>query len=123
MSAPRFGHTYCSQCGGEFGPGNQGYSQCSDHGAPNDTPRTNAEVVKPYANVDDHMVVDATDYSAMTEHARRLERELIEAGAEILPERSAPWVCVGVGCGYRFRDGDDRPCPRCGRTARERRSI
>lgn len=30
MSA-RFSVTYCSQCGGEFGPGDQGFSHCSDH--------------------------------------------------------------------------------------------
>jgi hypothetical protein len=28
---PRFQQTYCSQCGGAFGPGNYGYSHCEDH--------------------------------------------------------------------------------------------
>lgn len=28
---PKFQVTYCSQCGGEFGPGNSGYSHCADH--------------------------------------------------------------------------------------------
>lgn len=28
---PRFENTYCSQCGGEFGPGNHGFSHCADH--------------------------------------------------------------------------------------------
>lgn len=32
--APRFDKTYCSQCGGEFGPGDQGYSHCEDHDPP-----------------------------------------------------------------------------------------
>lgn len=27
----RFEKTYCSQCGGEFGPGEHGYSHCEDH--------------------------------------------------------------------------------------------
>jgi hypothetical protein len=27
---PRFQKTYCSQCGGEFGPGDEGFSHCSD---------------------------------------------------------------------------------------------
>jgi hypothetical protein len=27
----RFQQTYCSQCGSEFGPGNSGFSHCSDH--------------------------------------------------------------------------------------------
>lgn len=31
MSAPRFLSTYCSQCGGEFGPGDSGYSNCYQH--------------------------------------------------------------------------------------------
>jgi hypothetical protein len=28
-----FAKTYCSQCGGEFGPGESGFSHCSDHRA------------------------------------------------------------------------------------------
>jgi hypothetical protein len=28
---PRFWQTYCSQCGQEFGPGDCGFSHCSDH--------------------------------------------------------------------------------------------
>lgn len=35
-SKPRFAHTYCSQCGGEFGPGDEGFSHCSDHRGHND---------------------------------------------------------------------------------------
>ncbi len=31
QAAPRFERVYCSQCGGEFGPGEHGYSHCSDH--------------------------------------------------------------------------------------------
>jgi hypothetical protein len=27
----KFAQTFCSQCGEEFGPGNGGYSHCSDH--------------------------------------------------------------------------------------------
>lgn len=30
-TTPRFAHTYCSQCGAEFGPGDSGYSHCEDH--------------------------------------------------------------------------------------------
>jgi hypothetical protein len=28
---PQFDKVYCSQCGGEFGPRDSGYSHCSDH--------------------------------------------------------------------------------------------
>jgi len=28
---PRFANVTCSQCGGEFGPGNEGFSHCADH--------------------------------------------------------------------------------------------
>ncbi len=31
VSAPRFSQTFCSQCGDEFGPGDGGFSHCSDH--------------------------------------------------------------------------------------------
>jgi hypothetical protein len=27
----RFPETYCSQCGGQFGPGDHGYSHCENH--------------------------------------------------------------------------------------------
>lgn len=33
MADPQFQKTYCSQCGGSFGPGNSGYSHCVDHGS------------------------------------------------------------------------------------------
>lgn len=32
IKRPRFAVTYCSACGQEFGPGDGGYSQCSQHG-------------------------------------------------------------------------------------------
>jgi hypothetical protein len=28
---PRFDKTYCSQCGGEFGSGDSGFSHCDQH--------------------------------------------------------------------------------------------
>lgn len=37
--APRFANVACSQCGRDFGPGDSGYSHCSDH-----TPATVADV-------------------------------------------------------------------------------
>jgi len=30
----KFEKTYCSQCGGEFGPGDSGFSHCADHESP-----------------------------------------------------------------------------------------
>ncbi|WP_175908318.1 hypothetical protein [Burkholderia sp. BCC1640] len=30
-AAPRFANVYCSSCGQKFGPGNAGYSRCTDH--------------------------------------------------------------------------------------------
>ena len=30
-TTPRFAETFCSQCGGEFGPGDSGYSHCKNH--------------------------------------------------------------------------------------------
>ena len=33
MSA-KFANTYCSQCGGEFGPGDSGFSHCDQHWSP-----------------------------------------------------------------------------------------
>lgn len=28
---PRFDNVYCSQCGGDLGPGDSGFSRCSSH--------------------------------------------------------------------------------------------
>lgn len=33
---PRFAQTYCSSCGRTFGPGNNGYSHCRNHGGIDD---------------------------------------------------------------------------------------
>lgn len=30
-SEPRFQETFCSQCGGKFGPGDSGFSHCDQH--------------------------------------------------------------------------------------------
>ncbi|SAK33234.1 hypothetical protein [Burkholderia multivorans] len=30
-AAPRFANVYCSSCGQSFGPGNKGFSHCTDH--------------------------------------------------------------------------------------------
>lgn len=32
QNIPKFDATYCSQCGNVFGPGNNGFSHCADHG-------------------------------------------------------------------------------------------
>lgn len=34
MDTPRFPNVSCSQCGRDFGPGNNGYSHCSSHRPP-----------------------------------------------------------------------------------------
>lgn len=31
ITKPRFAQTFCSQCGGSFGPGDSGYSHCEHH--------------------------------------------------------------------------------------------
>ncbi|KVC45182.1 hypothetical protein [Burkholderia diffusa] len=31
VAAPRFANVYCSGCGRSFGPGNAGFSRCTDH--------------------------------------------------------------------------------------------
>lgn len=31
VDRPRFANVSCSQCGGDFGPGNHGYSHCDTH--------------------------------------------------------------------------------------------
>ena len=36
----KFQYTFCSQCGEEFGPGDHGYSHCSNHRLPSSTTTT-----------------------------------------------------------------------------------
>ena len=45
MTAPRFAETYCSQCGAAFGPGDSGFSHCSQHRSPRDKIHRAIEVV------------------------------------------------------------------------------
>ncbi|MGN6085841.1 Lar family restriction alleviation protein [Trinickia sp.] len=46
-ATPRFQNTFCSQCGGEFGPGNHGFSHCEHHrsapAAPAVAPKSDAK--------------------------------------------------------------------------------
>lgn len=51
--AARFSQTHCSQCGGSFGPGNAGFSHCSDHTAAPHPPAQQAEPI------DDEQIVHA----------------------------------------------------------------
>jgi hypothetical protein len=45
---PKFEQTFCSQCGGIFGPGDSGFSHCDQHaGLPNlDEPSETVKTVK-----------------------------------------------------------------------------
>jgi hypothetical protein len=48
----RFAVTFCSQCGGEFGPGDHGFSHCRDHiGAPSMTLQQWDREVAPFLHV------------------------------------------------------------------------
>lgn len=41
---PRFDKTFCSQCGGEFGPGDGGFSHCDQHAGKFDIDDTRNQV-------------------------------------------------------------------------------
>lgn len=45
MNTPRFPEVSCSQCGQSFGPGDHGFSHCSDHGV--EQSRTVRRIVGP----------------------------------------------------------------------------
>lgn len=63
-----FAHTYCSQCGGEFGPGDEGFSHCSDH----QRPALTAVQIK------GALIADAMDYG--------------RAAADELPKSQQMWL-------------------------------
>ena len=49
---PRFDKTYCSQCGGEFGPRDSGFSHCDQHTGLVDTDEDELEAEEFYAMSD-----------------------------------------------------------------------
>lgn len=56
-----FAETFCSQCGGAFGPGDSGYSHCDQHRRPRNTMGTTTHKVRaeyPLAGSDDGIEVD-----------------------------------------------------------------
>ena len=62
LATPKFERTHCSQCGGEFGPGNAGFSHCADHAQPA------AQAVAPDNKADRvHAIVNAGPFPGMSE--------------------------------------------------------
>jgi hypothetical protein len=65
--ASRFPNTYCSQCGGEFGPGDHGYSHCQDH-------RMNAMTPANYSELANEHVVGVMLVEAIGNAIRRAQK-------------------------------------------------
>ena len=86
MTTHRFDNTSCSQCGKEGGPGDHGYSHCSDHRAPPSATGTRYTVA--LDNIRQHegllvweeRTVDAVDYDeylALQQERDQLKTELL----------------------------------------------
>lgn len=74
---PRFAEVFCSQCGLGFGPGDEGFSHCSDHSADALLRRAAPDLLKALTaivkSLSDH------DDEGMIEHAQ----QMIDARAAI----------------------------------------
>jgi hypothetical protein len=46
----KFQKTYCSQCGGEFGAGDEGFSSCADHKKENRMKHKHADLIHAWAD-------------------------------------------------------------------------
>ncbi len=90
---PKFPKTHCSQCGGEFGPGDHGYSHCEDHRA--DRGKTWPEVRRAKAILARPAAPEpATEVSVVDAWIERLFRERSIAGfvpPAVTDEAAAGW--------------------------------
>jgi hypothetical protein len=93
--AAKFSKTYCSQCGGEFGPGNAGYSHCRDHRKPAAT-KIPTSVLNSYADlltrltklrpVEIRYTADAADLEERGEHLQSVLNATMLYCAEIVAD-------------------------------------
>jgi hypothetical protein len=92
MAAARFPMVSCSQCGKDIGPGNHGYSHCSDHAPAPDEP-----AVDQYGNpIDGDRVIYCCFPDCGCDGARLCQAE---NGAS----RSACWVNIESGSPVPWR--------------------
>lgn len=73
--APAYEKTYCSQCGQEFGPGDSGYSHCSNH-----TPKPTMR-----------QLLDAADEALDRDTHDQIQREELD-----LPDDAEVWITAGT---------------------------
>lgn len=84
---PRFEKTFCSQCGGEFGPGDHGYSHCDQH---------RPEKVKVWHDPEWTCLLVDDCASRATVSLTRLEAETLRQKL-VPPEAVQPWDSHGDG--------------------------
>ncbi len=65
---PRFKNVYCSQCGREFGPGDEGYALCRDH-------RSRGPTMKFASHCPDGQICGATTTGCLEGKCQRNEAE------------------------------------------------
>lgn len=91
MFEPRFQHTYCSQCGRDCGPGDEGFSSCGNHIADASkkvsAPQTLRETIDNTSSDDAMVMCRAGDVRAALLDAERVQY-LISTGAAIRQQGS-----------------------------------
>ncbi len=104
---PKFPKTHCSQCGGEFGPGDHGYSHCEDHRA--DRGKTWPEVRRAKAILARPAAPEpATEVSVVDAWIERLFRERSIAGfvpPAVTDEAAAGWRAALDAAQRKHEDG------------------
>ncbi len=84
----KFQKTFCSQCGGEFGPGESGYSHCQDH-------------IRPVILA---KVSTSHPWNWRTDYVDQLEKE----GLVRIEHGRSKWSLTVAGCIELARLTDDR---------------
>jgi hypothetical protein len=103
---PRFDKTYCSQCGGEFGPGNSGYSHCQDHRKPvlhDSVLARHDELVAAIIAAKPHVIrygdADAHDLKDRSDHVDAIGKAMVAYLSEIVDDTAYNANGVDRDCG------------------------
>ena len=97
---PRFDNVFCSECGRDFGPGDNGFSHCRNHAGVKETPLTNHQ--------DSCTGPDYEGgYKAIVDLSRQLERDLAARDAELAEwKRKAEEAARAIDLARRAMSGE-----------------
>ena len=98
----KYNKVYCSQCGGEFGPRNSGYSHCSDH------------IKEQKQKMSGKMPISKQDFDEMLDEMRKKSSDYESINEEIKPKINEDgFGCHNIECLYHSTINDLCPSYKC----------